>query len=427
MKITLCDELLQLSKQFKKLGKKLYVVGGYVRDSLRGKLNEDIDICSSLTPDEISKNIKDFDINIFNQKLGSVHIKKGNKTFEHTTFRVDYYHDDGKHSPYKVEFTQDLYTDSFRRDFSINSIYYDIQNDEIIDFFGGIEDIKKEQIKAIVSPEYVFGNDGIRLLRMVRFACQLNYKIEEETFECAKEYIYQLKDISSKRIYDEFERILLSENYNIGLEYLKNLGAYSYIFKDIDLLPITEKINTLIYKNQFKYITKDSPKEKRMELFLIDIIQLIMKNCYDKNATLEGIAEYILQNENFGVSNSKKENIISTILALNEFETLESINDKKALLLDNIKNIDLLLHIAKNFEEYIEIYDIYTRLTSKNIAIELKDFCIKNKDIIGLGLSGKNISLAMSDIFLYSVIYEINEKEILIKVLEKFIKEKKYE
>ena len=181
MKLELNQELIELNKEFKKKGKKLYVVGGYVRDYLLGKISTDIDICSSMTPQEIKDSIKSFDIDVFNKKLGSTHISKNGRTFEHTTFRVDYYHDDGCHSPYEVEFTDDVYTDSFRRDFTINSIYYDIQQDEFLDFYGGIKDIELKQVKAIVSPDYVFGSDGTRLLRMVRQACEL-WKLQKNTF-----------------------------------------------------------------------------------------------------------------------------------------------------------------------------------------------------------------------------------------------------
>ncbi|MBQ7307521.1 MAG: CCA tRNA nucleotidyltransferase [Clostridia bacterium] len=427
MKIELNEELLELNKQFKKLGVKLYVVGGYVRDFLLGKVSTDIDICSSMTPQEIVEKIKGFDLNVFNKKLGSTHISKNGRMFEHTTFRVDYYHDDGSHSPYEVEFSDSAYVDSYRRDFSMNCIYYDIQEDEIVDFYNGVADIKNRQVKAIVSPDYVFGSDGTRLLRMVRQACELDFDIENETFETAKSYIYQLKDISAKRIYDELIRILQNENFYTGLNNLSKLKAFEYIFKNIDLLPIKEKINKLLTKNKFYFLTKDTPTELRIKLLLVDIINICYKNCYDDQATLEGFCDYIMMSENFGISNKLKNEITDLVLFLDEYKNIQEDNEKKALILDNINCLDTVLFISQKKEEYMDILDLYNRLTKKNIALKLSKFCIKSDDVIKLGLKGKHISEALNDIFLYSVIYEISEKEILIKVLERLIKEGKYE
>ena len=427
MKLELNQELLELNKEFKKKGKKLYVVGGYVRDYLLGKISTDIDICSSMTPQEIKDLIKDFDIDVFNKKLGSTHISKNGITFEHTTFRVDYYHDDGCHSPYEVEFTDDVYTDSFRRDFTINSIYYDIQEDKFLDFYNGISDIENRKIKAIVSPDYVFGSDGTRLLRMVRQACELGFEIEEETLETAKEYIYQLNDISPKRIYDELFRIFQSENFYKGLNYLSKLKAFEYIFKNINLLPIKENLNKLLSKNKFYFLTKDTPKEFRIKLFLIDIVMLCYNNLYDKKATLEGLSDYIMASENFGINNKLKDEICDILLFLDEYKNITEENEKKALILDNIKCIDTLIFISQKKDEYMDIEDIYNRLTQKNIALELSKFSIKSEDMIKLGLKGKYISMALNDIFLYAVIYEITEKDVLLKVVERLIKEGKYE
>ena len=245
--------------------------------------------------------------------------------------------------------------------------------------------------------------------------------------EVAKEYIYQLNDISAKRIYDELFRILQSDNFYKGLNYLSKLKAFEYIFKNINLLPMNEKINKLLSKNKFYFLTKDTPKDLRIRLLLIDIIMLCYKNLYDKEATLEGLSEYIMSSENFGINNKLKDEICDVLLFLEEYKNITDEKEKKALILDNIKCLDTLLYISKMKDEYSDIYDLYNRLTQKGIALELSKFCLKSEDMIKLGLKGKYISMALNDIFLYAVIYEITEKDVLLKVVEKLIKEGKYE
>lgn len=426
MKMEINKQLEELNKQFKKLGKKLYVVGGYTRDYLLGEKSLDIDICSSMTPTEIKDKIKDFDVEIYNNKAGSTHISKDGITFEHTTFRIDYYHDNGEHTPYMVEFTDDIYTDSFRRDFSINSIYYDIQSDEFIDFYNGINDIKERKIKTIVSPDYVFGNDGLRLLRMVRFACQLNFSIDEETFNGARRYIYQLADITPKRISDEILKILSYDNKFKGIKYLIDLEGFKYIFSGINTLPLTKKIDELLTGYNFKYLTEKTDKDMVVTMFLIEIIKLCYSNIYDKNVTLNGITDFILNKDCFVVSSSVKEKVTQTLMFFEEYKDLKDENEKKAIILDYSKYLKEILYLSQIDLDNIEVYDIVNRLKNKNIALELSDFCLKNSDMISLGLKGKNISIALNDMFLYSVVYEINDKEILVKVLEKLIKERKY-
>lgn len=427
MKIDIPNELIELNKQFKKLGVKLYVVGGYVRDFIMGKVSSDIDICSSLTPEEIKESLYGFEVIIFNKKLGSVHIAKNGKVFEHTTFRVDYYQGDGSHSPVKVEFCNDVNTDCYRRDFTINSIYYDIQNDSFVDIFGGINDIENKVIKTIVTPDYVFENDGIRLMRMVRFACQCDFEIDKETLSVAKEYVYKLEDITTKRKTDELVKILEFDNFKKGVKYLSRIGAFKYIFSGINDLPLGKKVDKILFESDFKYIDDFTPRKMMVDLFMIELFYGIQKNIYDKNVTINGLLDYVFSPETIGFTQKRFDKLYSIIMFFEDYKSAENENEKKALLLDNINEIEYILHIAKKEPDYEEIADIYYRLTSKNIALDINDFCIKPADIMALGVKGKNIRTLLNDMFLYSVVYEINDKEILLKVAGQLIKENKYD
>ena len=124
----------------------LYVVGGYLRNQLMGLENEDIDICSSLTIKEVELLLRgtEFAFKVKSKTLGTAIILRGNDRYEYTTFRKDYYPNNGQHTPESVDFIDSIEEDAKRRDFTCNAIYYDIKNDKLIDFydFAGYNRIK---------------------------------------------------------------------------------------------------------------------------------------------------------------------------------------------------------------------------------------------------------------------------------------------
>ena len=423
MGIEICNELLQLSESFKNKGEKLYIVGGYVRDYLLEKtMSEDIDICSALTVEDI-ENIKGIKVDVINRDLGTVVITVGEKKFEHTTFRVEYYGDNGKHTPKEVEFIKDIKTDSYRRDFTVNSIYYDIQEDKLIDFFGGLEDIEKRQIRAIYYPEYVFDNDGLRLLRMLRFVSTLkDFTIEEQTFEVAKKYMYNLKDITSGRVYEELKKILQGDNYKKALEYFVNMEIAEYVFKKVNFLPVRKYINEILKTEKFVYLKDDTPKEYRVTMFFMDICKMIYYYCYDTKVTLEGVIDFMTEKSDFEITSQERKNIMYTSLAMSELSETKDIAEIKCILLDYADNIKLIRYICED-EDYSEVSKIIDRLNKKGIALTRKEFCVKPLDIIDkYNLAGSElIGNAIDYMLYYGVINETNNKNELLVALDKYI------
>ena len=179
MEIFVSENLISLAKE---LSKPLYIVGGRVRDEIIGLKNDDVDICSASRTEEIEsvcKKLK-FKCDIINKKLGTILIRPNdNEYFEFTTFRKESY--TKGHTPSEVDFVEDIEVDASRRDFTVNSIYYNVLTKEIFDPYNGISDIQKKIIRCIETPEKVFKDDGVRILRMIRFACSLGFKIEKKT------------------------------------------------------------------------------------------------------------------------------------------------------------------------------------------------------------------------------------------------------
>lgn len=213
MNIKVSSNLYDLAKLFGE-DTPLFVVGGYVRNSLLRLRAEDVDICSCLKLIDVKKLLvgTKFDINIKSAKLNTCEIICGDEKYEYATFRKEFYAGEGEHTPCSIDFDATIVEDVSRRDFTCNSLYYEILNGIIIDFFGGQKDIKDKILKTVATPESVLCNDGVRVLRLVRFASELNFTIDADTYDMAVKYKSNLKSISKDRIRDEFVKILTASN-----------------------------------------------------------------------------------------------------------------------------------------------------------------------------------------------------------------------
>ena len=218
-----CKELIKLAKEVRSKKATLYIVGGYVRDSILGLSNSDIDITSSLSQEDllaICSKLKIKTHNI-NKHLGTLQLVFNDIKFEYTRFRQESYLKRGTHTPDKVEFVDDINIDCLRRDFSINSIYYDILADKFIDPVNGIHDIKKKIIRTTNQPNITLQDDGVRILRAIRFAHLLGFKIEKNTMRNLRIYAPLLKEISKERILKELSQLVVADlKYNKDSKHL---------------------------------------------------------------------------------------------------------------------------------------------------------------------------------------------------------------
>ena len=192
----------------------LYLVGGCVRDKLLGTACYDIDICSKLTVDNVKTILSNTDFVVSDRclRMGTVHISSGDFVAEYTTFRTDSYDKgSGKHHPDSVKFTDDISLDARRRDFKCNALYEDVSTGEIVDMVGGLQDIKNKVISTADDAQTVFEADGLRILRMVRFASELGFEIEPHTFDVAKQNAWRVKDLAVERIREELCKIFVAD------------------------------------------------------------------------------------------------------------------------------------------------------------------------------------------------------------------------
>jgi tRNA nucleotidyltransferase/poly(A) polymerase len=210
-------------------GHQAFFAGGCVRDRLLDRQPKDYDIATSATPAETLKLFPGS--NEVGAHFGVVIAKHGGHHIEIATFRTDGSYRDGRR-PESVTFsTPEL--DAQRRDFTINGMFEDPETGEVIDHVGGLCDIKAGVIRAIGNPDERFNEDGLRLLRAVRFAAILGFEIEPDTDAALKNCAHLLERISPERIRDEFSKILLSPRRREGLEHLVDTRLIRHILPEV--------------------------------------------------------------------------------------------------------------------------------------------------------------------------------------------------
>lgn len=211
-------------------GHSCYLVGGAVRNMVLGRRPKDYDLATDALPEET---MRLFDRVIpTGVKHGTVTILFKSRQFEVTTFRRDQKYSDGRR-PDAVVFTDNIAEDLVRRDFTINALAINLESGEFVDVTGGMEDAKASILRAIGVPEERFREDGLRLLRAVRFATQLAFRLDDRTFEAMKAMHRRIEVVSWERIRDEIEKILLSDDPARGLHLMRAAGLLEHVLPEL--------------------------------------------------------------------------------------------------------------------------------------------------------------------------------------------------
>lgn len=205
-------------------GYEAYIVGGCVRDMLMGRTPGDWDITTSARPEETKACFKrTYDTGI---KHGTITVLEAGGSYEITTYRIEGDYTDCRH-PDEVIFTRDIHEDLLRRDFTMNAIAYH-PKEGFIDPFGGVEDIKKGIIRGVGCPDERFREDALRMLRAVRFAAQLGFAVEEDTWRALRENAALITKISAERIREELQKLIMSDRPE-KIDFLTESGLVGYI------------------------------------------------------------------------------------------------------------------------------------------------------------------------------------------------------
>lgn len=209
-----------------------YFAGGSVRDMVRGLPAKDFDVATDATPDAVQK--------IFphtyavGAHFGVVVVVENEFNFEVATFRSDGAYLDHRH-PTDVRFSSPE-EDAKRRDFTINGMFFDPEKDEVIDFVGGRADIEAKIVRAIGNAGKRFEEDRLRMLRAIRFAVELDYNIDSETWKALIDSAASINEISAERIRDEVMKIFLSANRVRGWDLLDESGLMRVVLPELDAM-----------------------------------------------------------------------------------------------------------------------------------------------------------------------------------------------
>lgn len=222
------DKIKEILEMITNKGFKAYVVGGYVRDYLRKIKTNDIDICTNARVKDLMEIFKDYKVTPL--EYGNILLETKDYLYEITTFRKDIDYINNR-KPI-IEYVDTLEEDITRRDFTVNSICMD-KDGKIIDLLNGKKDLNKKIIRTIGDPYFKIKQDSLRILRAIRFASCLNFKIEDNLKNAIKENKDLLKDLSYERKKEELTKIFTSDNKAYGIKLLKEL----------DLLEVLELTN----------------------------------------------------------------------------------------------------------------------------------------------------------------------------------------
>lgn len=379
-----------------------YVVGGCVRDTLMERIPYDWDITTNALPDEILDVFKGFKTIKTGIKHGTITVIIDHTPYEITTFRVDGEYLDSRH-PESVNFVSSLYEDLKRRDFTINALAYN-EKSGIIDYFGGIEDIKNKIIKCVGEPQKRFLEDALRIMRAIRFSSQLNFKIDPSTNDAILKYSHLLKNISKERIREEFSKMLLSDNSETIYEYWDVLRQF---FNNSDC---SENISLI----------KNLPKTIHLRLSALlfslnfskaeNVIELLKSLRFD-NVTIKK-TNNVLLNQNI-ILTPEISHLRHLIKDIGYDVVYDLIIFKKFVFYNDPEKLETLDKISSLFDE----------IKLNKLCSTLQELKICGDDLISLGFKKGEIIGQVLNHLLTLVIDEKteNNKNILIKEAKKLI------
>lgn len=413
MKIEMPSEVKFIISELESHEYEAFAVGGCIRDSLLGRTPNDWDITTSAKPEEVKEIFhRTVDTGI---KHGTVTVLIGKKSFEITTYRVDGAYTDGRH-PESVRYSKYLKEDLRRRDFTINAFAY---NDEVglRDEFYGFRDMEWKIIRAVGNAEDRFSEDALRMMRAIRFAAQLGFNIELNTYNAIIKLAPNIKKVSAERIQVELTKTLMSDHPEVTIEYAKT-GLFVEILpvlydtlsgisaqKTLELLKYVPRMVIMRYAALLRYRT---PEEAR------DVLRKLKLDNFTIN-TVTKLVEY--QND---INDVIEENDISVREAIHKYGTdlLELMfvfaeadgRMKREYTGFNSRGRNVHLKTIKR---------LYDEILERGDCVDLKGLAVNGSDLMELGIVGEQIGETLN--WLLHIIMEnpaLNNKNTLISFVE---------
>jgi len=237
----LLEETAPLARRFTDAGWRLYLVGGSVRDAILGaKVAPDLDFTTDARPDDIEAVVKGWADAVWDQgrRFGTIGIKKDGRTFEITTHRAEAYTPDSRKP--EVQFSDAIEADLSRRDFTVNAMALSLPDAELIDPFGGIDDLAAYRLRTPLSPAESFTDDPLRMLRAARFISGYGFLADDDLVAAVKSLRSRLEIVSAERIRGELDKLLVVESPEAGLWFLVNTGLAEEFLPELPALALQQ-------------------------------------------------------------------------------------------------------------------------------------------------------------------------------------------
>ena len=427
----------------------LYVVGGTVRDHLAGLIpsTQDLDICSPTSAEIFANFAKEqgFTVKSVFKNTGTVKLQdKDGAEYEYSCFRSDKYIR-GTHVPVEIYFTDDIRLDARRRDFTANAVYYDIQADAYVDPLDGISAIKEKRFTTVAPARKVFGEDGLRLMRLARQAAALGFTPDEECLLGATENAALIDDISPERIFTELNAILhADEKYgNIdgpyqGLRLLDTTGVLARILPELTLgKGMAQRADFHKYdvlEHSLRAV-KYAPNSIRLAALLHDVgkptCAIRDGNSYSHPTEGEGLAREILQRLK---APKKTTDIVCALVRWHMYDMDCKTNENKLrrFFVEHYPILEDLLSLKQ--ADFSACMDDLTQaptcvrwrkllmqMQAENAPFTLKDLQVKGTDLLSLGIQPAKISAVLHKLLLHAVtLPKDNEKQRLLQLAKGF-------
>lgn len=413
------ESVLNILGVLKEKGYDAYAVGGCVRDSVLGNKPKDWDITTNALPSttkELFKKTIDTGL-----KHGTVTVMLEGDAFEVTTFRIDGKYEDGRH-PSHVEFTGLLEEDLRRRDFTMNAMAWNEERG-IVDPFGGMEDIAAGLIRAVGEPGERFREDALRMLRAIRFAARLGFKIHSDTLKAISENSGLISSVSSERIREELTGTLTADD-PMKFALLRDTGLLKLILPEFEACYNTPQQNPHhvynVGEHSLRAVTAvENDKCLRWTMLLHDTGKAVTRTTdetgidhfYGHPAKSMEIAKNILERLKF--DNRSTERIIRLIKFHDRdilpqpravAKAVHAVGDDIFLDLLKVKRADKSAQNPSDEKkglEYVDLIEsIYSELKAGNNCLGLKDMAIDGHDLMEMGFKeGREVGRALKLLF----------------------------
>lgn len=396
-------------------GYECFIVGGCVRDFLLGKIPHDVDFATNATPEEIKECFSNFNVIETGIQHGTLTVVINHIPYEITTYRIDGEYLDNRR-PKSVKFVKNIKDDLARRDFTINAIAYN-HSIGFVDCFNGMKDLKDWVIRCVNEPMQRFNEDALRILRALRFSAVLGYKIEPATEQACFKLAYLLKNISAERVVAElFKTIVQPDAHKIMFEYIDIWGV---VIPELLKMKGFEQHNPHHLHDVLKHTCvaldgADNDLIVRLAVLFHDIGKpdsFTMDDNGNGHFYGHAIKSVDITREIFDrlkVDNNTKHQVLTLIKYHDlDLQPTERYVRRLCYKLGDLDMVKKLIFVqradnhgqapihSERIDKFDKIDNIIKNLEQQNLSFSLKDLAVNGRDLMKVGLSGKEIGVGL--------------------------------